>query len=350
MDNQTYTSFSNISNQTIGNESSSDDRKTTIHNLDWDAYIKIAAYMLLFVIGSFMNFVSLVYFGFHGKRCRSNYRYFIAHLSFADLLCCLVVPFFIIVSELNGGSWILGEFTCKYIYPIGRISANISAWILCGMTYERYRAFTDPFRKLHKKSIKVFLVGVWICSIIAMLFYSLFSVVFENNKCTLGKSTAILIIGIVKINFKITIPSIIMTSLYIKLKLFLTAQNKEREKNLQSKMKTEKSEKMILYSVVTYLVCVLPLLGLGFYIDVILQNKGESVYLDHEKYYYWFLFLFHANSAINVFIYAGKFRDFRKFIFEKLRLVLMYRRHQEVGRRNSMSSSRTSNITAVSSF
>ena len=305
--------------------------------------------MILFAVGGFMNFASLVYFGFHGKRCRSNYRYFIAHLSFADLLCCLVAPFFFIVRELSDGKWILGEFACKFVHPIGRISGSVSAWILCGMTYERYRAFTNPFHKLHKKSIQVFLVVVWVLSIIALIF-SFFRLSLEKGKCKTDDSMKTLIYELVKSNVKITLPSIIMTGLYIKLKLFLTGQNKRRENKLQSKMKTEKSERMILYSVVTYQVCVLPILVLYFYTDLpILLHEKSTIKL--FNLFHWLLILFYANSVINVFIYAGKFRDFRMFIFEKLAIVRQrYRRHREMRERDSANDIRRSNVLSVSKF
>ena len=294
--------------------------------LAWDSYILISVNALLFLVGSFMNFVSLVYFGFHGKRCRSNYRYFIAHLSFADLLCCLLTPFFFVLMELNGGNWILGEFTCKYIYTLGRITGNSSAWILCGMTYERYRAFTDPFRKLHKRNIQIFLAVVWIISGSFSMLYSVTGTQLTNGKCITIMTRAGLMLDLAKINIKITVPSIIMTVLYIRLKLFLNNQNKERQDKLQSRIRTDKSEKMILYSAITYLVCVLPTMGMATYLDVITLDQGKTA--RYQKVFQWLLVLFYANSVINVFIYAGKFKDFRKFIFEKLRTKKVRQKRQ----------------------
>ena len=289
---------------------------TDFTTLQWNDYLKITAYSLLLTIGCFMNFVSFIYFGFKTQRMKSNYRYFIAHLSFADLLCCLLVPIFTITEIINNGQWVLGSFTCTYINPIGRLTGITSGWILCGMTYERYRKFTKPFQPLSKRVIQMYLLLVWIFSLSMSLSFSFTSLRVQNGQCFLTFTRITQRLNIIKTQIKISIPSIIMIILCLRLKCFLVKENRRRCKSLNSKFKTDKSEKMVLYSAVSYLVCVLPSLVGNMVVNIGFMIKSQESYPIYNDIKVWTLIFFFANSVINVFIYAGRFKDFRKYILE----------------------------------
>ena len=284
--------------------------------LQWNDYLKITAYSLLLTIGCFMNFVSFIYFGFKTQRMKSNYRYFIAHLSFADLLCCLMVPTMTIIEIINNGDWVFGKLACTYFYPIGRLTGVNSAWILCGMTYERYRTFTNPFKPLRKRTTQIYLALTWFITVSVSLSFSLSSVKLHDNKCFMqGKSVNASFLNIMKTHMKITLPCCVMVVLCVRLKTFLVKENRRRKKNLNAKLRTDKSEKVVLYSVISYLVCVLPTLIGATTVNVKNIVKSKTTFAEHKETMTWILILFYSNNVVNVFIYAGRFKDFRKYIF-----------------------------------
>lgn len=304
------------------------------HRLEIREYIQIALFAFLFTVGSFVNLVSFVYFGFRKTRFKSNYRYFIAHLSLADLLCCLTTPVFITSLLVNQEIWVFGDFTCRFIYPLSRLMGILSAWILCGMTYERCRAFTNPFKKLRKRTIQIFLAVVWFVVISYSMTYSLTVSNVDPKHCIITGLQKTAYLNLIKSNIKIGVPSVVIIILCVRLMLFLRV-NKNTEihtstssadngnqttNNSQTRLqrRTDKSEKMILQSAASYLVCVLPL-----YVAQILSNviimleipKDRNITRENMR---WIIILFYANSVVNVFIYAGRFKDFQKFIIQTL--------------------------------
>ena len=317
------------------NEGPSQTRKSSSSNLVWSDYIQIASFACLLTIGAFMNLISFIYFGFRKTRFKSNYRYFIAHLSFADLTCCLMTPVFTITVILNNEQWIFGDIACNYIYPMARLSGSLSAWILCGMTYERYRAFTNPFHKLRKRMIHIYMVIVYLIYITYSLVYSIHPRSKKHAQCSHSNRSKTVYLNIIKTNIKIAVPSIIIITLCIRLKIFLRNNNdvintsnndtstganshQNETQTIRVQRRKDKSEKMVLYSAASYLVCVLPAYVVQI-VSCVFILTGQPKYLSNKDIR-WALIFFYANSVINVFIYAGRFKDFRKFIFEILHL------------------------------
>jgi len=298
----------------------------------WDGYVLIVGYIFILVVGVFMNFVSMLYFGFLKKGYRSKYRYFIAHLSFADLLCCFIIPILTIGELLEHGKWSFGEITCIYLHPIGRLSGLISAWILCGLTFERYRALTDPFKRFSTRAIHVFFVIIWSVALV-------FSFIISSSKkvsdgvCGHYRTPVTHYINIIKAWIKIVVPSLIMTVLYIRLSIFLKRQQKLRVDILQSTLPQKKSMKIILHSLILYLVTIFPTFICSMMINIQDIENGNFNYLERTKTLKSFvLLLYYSNSVFNVFIYAGRFKDFRKFIMNSLCLWRRLGRMQKISR------------------
>ena len=305
--------------------------------LIWSDYIQIASFASLLIIGGFMNLVSFIYFGFRKTRFKSNYRYFIAHLSFADLACCIMTPVFTITLIANKENWIFGIVSCNYIYPLARLSGSLPAWILCGMTYERYRAFTNPFRKVRKRTIHIYMIIVWFIFISYSMTYSIYPKSTEPNvpTCSHTARRKSVYLNLVKANIKITVPSFIIIILCIRLKRFLKNNNDinktsneisgdSHQNELQTvrvqRRRRDKSEKMILYSATSHLVCVLPNYVVHMVSCLLILTEQPKSSYPSVKEIRWALIFFYTNSVINVVIYAGRFKDFRKFIFEILHL------------------------------
>ena len=287
--------------------------------LAWHEILMIIGYVFILFIGASMNLVSFVYFGFHGKRFKSVYPYYIAHLSFADFLCCLLLPIFNISSIVNHGEWVLGRGTCLYLVPFGKISGLISAWILCGLTFERYQAASNLFRDQPKMRVHIFCACAWLLSLLFTIIYY-YNMRFQDGYCYHANNKTFAYISITKISLQIIVPTIILIILYVRLQKILNERRKFRSSHVSANTSASENrscEKVILYSMILYLVCVLPtfIMLLKFDIDSVLGHPRVDFNADLVK---WIYLLCYTNSAITVFIYAGRFPDFKRFLVKHL--------------------------------
>ncbi|XP_066916495.1 bombesin receptor subtype-3-like [Clytia hemisphaerica] len=288
--------------------------------LEWHEIVMIIGYIFILFIGASMNLVSFVYFGFHGKRFKSVYPYYIAHLSFADFLCCLLLPIFNISSLVNHGEWVLGRGTCLYLMPFGKISGLISAWILCGLTFERYQAASKLFRDSPKIRVHLFCACAWLLSVLFTIIYY-YNMRFQDGVCYHADNKTFAYISITKISLQIIVPTVILLILYIRLQTILKERRRFRSNhvsvNTTSTSENRSCEKVILYSMILYLICVLPtfIMLLKFDINSLLGHPRFDFNEDLVK---WIYLLCYTNSAINVFIYAGRFPDFKRFLVKHL--------------------------------
>ena len=289
-----------------------------IFKLTWHEIMLVIGYALVLIVGAIMNLVSFVYFGFH-KRCRrSTYRSFITHLSLADFFCCTILPVFSISGIINNEKWLFGRVTCYYVMPFGKLSGLLSAWILCGMTYERYIALSRPLVAFSRRKIHYFLVMVWMASLGFMFLYH-WNMRLEDDRCYHSSSRTFAFISIMTICFEIVIPSVILVIFYVCLQRFLSRNRAFRASQFQVTIENRHCERVIFYSMILYLVCVFPTFIMLLKFDI------DSLFRDYERYdlnkdvVKWVYLIFYTNSVLNVFVYAGKFKDFRGFLTDCLR-------------------------------
>lgn len=129
--------------------------------MTYDIVLFAILYSFIFVFGIIGNLAITIFFGFKTKR-DTSFRWFIIQLSIADCLCCGVTPFFWAYLQIMDQVWHLGTFVCKAFMPVGSLTTTVSAWILCGIAYERYRAIVCPLKhRLTKKQINLFGLVVW---------------------------------------------------------------------------------------------------------------------------------------------------------------------------------------------
>ena len=125
-----------------------------------DIYIRSGVYGFISLFGIIGNLFVMFFFGFKMKRA-ANFRWFVIHLAIADCIYAVVTPSHMLYLMLSNGEWHLGKALCKLTY-IGPITVNVSAFILCFMAYERYRAICHPFKeRLSKRFINVVVLGIW---------------------------------------------------------------------------------------------------------------------------------------------------------------------------------------------
>ena len=96
----------------------------------------------------------------------SHFRWLVVHLAVADALCVAVSSMHFLHLLYGNGKWNMSIVLCKFITFIGSLTVNVSAWILCLMGYERYRAICNPFsRRFSRKIIHIAVIVCWIICI-----------------------------------------------------------------------------------------------------------------------------------------------------------------------------------------
>ena len=133
---------------------------------EWETYIRSVIYSFIFVTGIIGNIFVMFFFGLKMKRA-PNFRWFVIHLAIADCTYALLSPVQLLYLMISKGKWQLGTILCKSIYYIGPITINVSAFVLCFMAYERYRAICYPFKeRLSKRLINGIVALIWIVCIL----------------------------------------------------------------------------------------------------------------------------------------------------------------------------------------
>ena len=132
----------------------------------WDLILKSVFFSFILVFGLIGNVFVIFFFSFKMKKA-PNFRWLVVHLAIADVIYAIVTPTQFLYLLYTNNEWRLGIAMCKVIPYVGPLTVNVSAWILCFMGYERYRAICYPFSpRLSFVAIHVSVFAVWIVCII----------------------------------------------------------------------------------------------------------------------------------------------------------------------------------------
>lgn len=178
----------------------------------WEAYLRSAIYAFICVIGIIGNIFVMFFFGFKMKRA-ANFRWFVIHLAIADCAYAILSPMQMLYLIFSNGQWQLGTVLCKMSY-IGPITINVSAFIMCFMAFERYRAICYPFgERLSKRFINSMVTLIWIVCILLKV-PVIYRLNVDGGECILltSSNTEYLLIGISFLVFESVLP---LTLLYI---------------------------------------------------------------------------------------------------------------------------------------
>ena len=144
----------------------------------------ILLYFVLFIFGTIGNLLVIIYFGVKCKNKHNvTYRFYIVHLAVVDFLCCSSVPPVLLVGLLSNHS-LLNTYTCKYVITFGWMTVMISAWILCGIAWDRYKAIVFPLKP--KASIRYTIyynIFCWVTAIPFMAVLGINTIQKEGGGC-----------------------------------------------------------------------------------------------------------------------------------------------------------------------
>ncbi|XP_065644055.1 dopamine receptor 2 [Hydra vulgaris] len=130
----------------------------------WHLVIRSTFYAFFFIFGLVGNIFVISLYIFKMKQ--SHFRWLVIHHALSDTLWVTVSFMHILHLLFNNGKWNIGVFMCKFLTFIGPLTVNVSAWILCLMGYERYRAICRPFsRRFSRKIIHKSVAVCWVICI-----------------------------------------------------------------------------------------------------------------------------------------------------------------------------------------
>ncbi|XP_065645693.1 type-1 angiotensin II receptor B isoform X2 [Hydra vulgaris] len=113
----------------------------------------------------------------------AEFRWFVVHLAIADCFYAVVCPIQIIYLLATNAKWNIGKELCKILTVSGPLSVNVSAWILCLMGYERYRAICHPFASRFSKRMIHVSVGITWIACIGIKIFTFIRTSVINEQC-----------------------------------------------------------------------------------------------------------------------------------------------------------------------
>ena len=298
--------------------------------------IKGVAYILAILLSLFGN-IMVVRVVHKNRRMRTITNYLIINMALADLLITvfnMLSTLYWIFSGSNVwaiGGWI-GDVLCKLLGFAQPVSIAVSVFTLCAIAFDRFFAIFRPLKRVITFRVAKFIIGAsWVAAIIVSgpPIYTLKTTgergfVYCNEKWEppFNEATASRDYTIALFVLLYAFPLTVIASLYtvIMLKLWRRqAPGQELTSNQQNKEKTNRKVLKMLVTVVT----VFALSWLPLYVRMFVMFVESDRYACGLPYDMDFLTLFlgHANSAVNPYIYVifneNYRRGFRTVLFRR---------------------------------
>ena len=108
--------------------------------------INLVSALLLLFIGLPGNLAVLYFFLIKSWNGISSYYLFIIFMAITDLLVCILHPIILLPISFSPGTQ-NASLLCRelFLLPLGISTASV--WILCGLSFDRYRKITKPLAK-----------------------------------------------------------------------------------------------------------------------------------------------------------------------------------------------------------
>ena len=145
--------------------------------------LKLSVQLLIAFLGCVGNVLVCIVVS-KQRRKQSGTNLYIQVLSVADFLVLSVnCPLALIVQKLPN-RWPLGEFVCRYLYPLPETFYGVSVWIIVAIALERYRGVVHDKRVTGQKVLKrvrLTVVCLWIASFVVFSLPLCFFTVFVEK-------------------------------------------------------------------------------------------------------------------------------------------------------------------------
>ncbi|XP_044007240.1 QRFP-like peptide receptor [Aphidius gifuensis] len=313
------------------------------HKADYVLIVLYVSIMLLALIANIMVILVVIKYQY----MRSVTNYFVVNLSIADLLVSLIcMP--MAISQAVSIKWIYGETMCKLFYYLQGVAVAASVFTITAMSIDRYLAIRSPIalrRVFNRKSTFMIIIALWL---IALLIFSpvLSAVTLQSpdihdlidaDNIQIFKPPVFKIcsedfksLGIHAHHFGIlcfivvyTIPGFIVLTLYSLMGRTLCARKPPFDcdsvagsASSQQGFRLVRERKRVAWILLTlaigFALCWLPYNALRLLLDLGIIYEGGII----PTLLSYFLFLGHANSALNPVVYCFMTRNFRRSVAE----------------------------------
>ena len=310
---------------------------------------KLTFEALIALFGVIGNVLVVIIIGSLGKKKQPG-DFYLQNLAIADLGTLLFTFPFAVIKEKAPFNWPLGEFTCRYLYPIPEIFYGATVWYIAVIAIGRYRNIVKvktngkSKNKTLLKRAKCVAVCLWVISFLIFCFPLYFVVEYKelsngrtmcgpvwsrswDRQWVLGR----VYMGGILTFFSYILPLTVITFTYLRISrvinrssLFIRAMRQGEQSttedrkrlslpNIKSvRLKQNKRAKKILTPLV--LVFAITMLPLNIFRLIIVSWPAIAT----QKYYGNLLYAVSVfvilNSSVNPIIYSVVSRDFRKGI------------------------------------
>lgn len=134
-------------------------------NEDFNRIFLPTVFSIIFVTGIVGNGLVIIVMGYQ-KKLRSMTDKYRLHLSVADLLFVLTLPFWAVDAAAN---WYFGNFLCKAVHVIYTVNLYGSVLILAFISLDRYLAIVHATNSQRPRKLlaeKVVYLGVWLPAVL----------------------------------------------------------------------------------------------------------------------------------------------------------------------------------------
>ncbi|XP_077176310.1 C-X-C chemokine receptor type 4 isoform X2 [Paroedura picta] len=135
------------------------------NNADFNRIFLPTVFSIIFLLGIIGNGLVIVVMGYQ-KKLRSMTDKYRLHLSVADLLFVLTLPFWSVDAVI---SWYFGNFLCKVVHIIYTVNLYSSVLILAFISLDRYLAIVHATNSQRPRKLlaeKIIYVGVWLPAVL----------------------------------------------------------------------------------------------------------------------------------------------------------------------------------------
>ncbi|KAL5005700.1 hypothetical protein ScPMuIL_016858 [Solemya velum] len=247
------------------------------------------------------------------ERLRKPTNYFLVSLATSDLLIGILYPIYSL-GHLPALYGILGHWTlCMAVLPVLNGLLTVSAFHLVGLTITRYICIVKYYKQnelITPRRILVGIVATWLLALGSTLpRYIIEKPANYNNTCKYELLYSPdekwgMLIG------QFLIPLLVMVALY--LKILITVKKKMKMK-CHSGIESKRRAILVLTLLCWFALSYIPL---SMYLVVSVTVHNISRYVSATV-----RLLAYSNSLINVFIYAGRLKDFRKCFISDIRKI-----------------------------
>ena len=289
--------------------------------------IKAAAYILVILLSLFGN-VMVVRVVHKNRRMRTITNYLIINMALADLLTTvfnMLPTTYWIFQGLDVwamGGWI-GEALCKLLNFSQSLSISVSVFTLCAIAFDRFFAIFRPLKRVITFRVaKCIIAGTWLASIVVPC-PQLYVLTTAGEKgvaqCVekwvppFDAATAPRDYTIALFFLLYALPLTVIASLYTVIMLKLWRRRAPGQELTSNQEHKEKTNRKVLKMLVT-VVIVFALSWLPLYVRMFVMFAESDRYICGLPYDMDFLTLYlgHANSAVNPYIYVIFNENYRR--------------------------------------